>query len=188
MQPVTPQRAWEVFERADCLYDQGAVEAALDRLAAAMTEKLSGADPLMVCILNGAIIPFGRLLPRLPFPLQTDYVHATRYKGGLRGGELHWSAGPSVSPEGRVVVLVDDILDEGGTLAAIEAHYRQAGAKAVYKAVLVSKQRSRTIPVTVDFLGLEVPDRYVFGYGMDYKNYLRNAPGIYAVAAADDAA
>jgi hypoxanthine phosphoribosyltransferase len=78
------------------------------------------------------------------------------------------------------VLLVDDILDEGATLAAIEQRFREEGATAVYKAVLIIKDRSRTHEINVDFTGLEVPDRYVFGYGMDYKGYLRNAPGIYA--------
>ena len=85
-----------------------------------------------------------------------------------------------VSPRGRAVLLIDDILDEGATLAGIEARYRAEGAREVQKAVLVVKQRPRTHEVKVEYTGLEVPDRYVFGYGMDYKGYLRNAPGIYA--------
>lgn len=151
-------------------------------MAASITGLLGKRDPLMVCIMNGGVVPFSRLLLRLSFPLQTDYVHATRYRGALSGGDLHWIAGPSVSPEDRVVVLVDDILDEGMTLAAIEERYRSWGAKVVHKAVLVQKDRVRSVPISADFVGVEVPDRYVFGYGMDYKGYLRNAPGIYAVA------
>jgi len=179
---VTAQEAWRVFERADCLHDQTTVEAAIARMADEMTVAFCAADPLMVCIMNGGVVPFSRLLLHMAFPLQTDYVHATRYRGALSGGELHWIAGPAVTPENRVVVLIDDILDEGATLAAIEARYRDWGAKSVHKAVLVQKDRARTVPITADFAGVTVPDRYVFGYGMDYKGYLRNAPGIYAVA------
>lgn len=179
---ISPQQAWEVLRSADRLYAPDAVEAALERMAAAITAKLAAANPLLVCIMTGGVVPFGKLLPRLQFPLEIDYVHATRYGDKLRGGDLHWRVGPGQDPRGRVILLIDDILDEGDTLAAIEARYRADGARDVYKAVLVVKDRVRVSNVSVEFKGLDVPDRYVFGYGMDYKGYLRNAPGIYAEA------
>lgn len=169
------------MQRADCLYRQAQVEAALTSMAAAITRELAQSDPLVICVMNGGLVPFGRLLPQLQFPLQIDYTHATRYGGKLSGGELQWLVSPSQSLRGRTVLLVDDILDEGTTLTAIETRFRAEGAHKVYKAVLVNKQRQRAQPVSVEFAGLTVPDRYVFGYGMDYKGYLRNAPGIYAV-------
>jgi len=184
---VTAEQAWEVFRQADCLHDEAEVEQALDRMASDITRKLGTSQPLVVCLMNGGAVPFGRLLTRLRFPLQVDYVHATRYGSRLKGGELDWIAGPFVAAQGRTVLLVDDILDEGATLAAIEARYRADGARDVQKAVLVNKQRPRKIPVTAEFVGLDIPDRYVFGYGMDYKGWLRNAPGIYAVAAVHEA-
>lgn len=153
-------------------------------MAREITQRLAAANPLLVCIMTGGVVLFGKLLPRLQFPFEIDYVHATRYGRQLQGGQLHWHVGPSESPAGRVVVLVDDILDEGMTLAGIEARYRAEGASAVLKAALVVKHRPRAVDISADFIGLEVPDRYVFGYGMDYKGYLRNAPGIYAEAEA----
>lgn len=186
MDAVTPQQAWTVFQSADRLYSQAQVEAAIDTLARAANDSLRDKNPLVVCIMNGGVVFFGKLLPQLAFPLQLDYIHATRYGARLKGGELHWVAEPHVSARDRCVLLVDDILDEGTTLAAIEAHYRDAGASEIYKAVLVEKERQRSVDIQVDFTGLMVPDRYVFGFGMDYKGYLRNAPGIYAVAEAHD--
>jgi len=180
---VTAEQAWEVFRSADCLFDESSVEKALDRIAIDVTARIGRQSPLIVCLMNGGAVPFGRLLTRLQFPLQVDYVHATRYGGRLKGGELEWIAGPFVSPVGRTVLLVDDILDEGTTLAAIEARYRADGAADVSKAVLVQKDRPRNVPISAEFVGLIIPDRYVFGYGMDYKGWLRNAPGIYAVSA-----
>ena len=153
-------------------------------MASGISQKLSGTDPLVICVMTGGVVPFGLLLPKLQFPLQIDYVHATRYGKKLHGGQLQWVSGPHQEIHERTVLLIDDILDEGATLAGIEARYRAEGAREVYKAVLVMKDRVRTHDVTVDFVGLEVPDRYVFGYGMDYKGYLRNAPGIYAEAEA----
>lgn len=182
MSTITATQAWEVFQRADCLYPVPAVEQALDVMAARITDAIAGTDPLIVCVMTGGTVPFGKLLPRLQFPLQIDYVHATRYGKQLTGSQLQWISGPHADPHGRTVLLVDDILDEGATLAGIEARYVADGASRVLKACLVVKQRKRTHDVKVEFTGVEVPDRYVFGYGMDYKGYLRNVPGIYAEA------
>lgn len=182
MSTINAQQAWQVLQQADCLYKPPQVEAALDTMAAAIVRELAGLDPLLVCIMTGGVVPFGKLLPRLQFPFQIDYVHATRYGNRLHGETLEWISGPHKHPKGRIVLLVDDILDEGTTLAAIEERYRRDGAAALYKAVLVVKERARRHDVKVEFSGLRVPDRYIFGYGMDYKGYLRNAPGIFAEA------
>lgn len=181
MNHVTPQHAWQVLQTADCLYTAAQVETALDAMARAIADTLKDSNPLLVCLMNGGVVPFGKLLTRLNFPLQVDYVHATRYREKLQGSDLEWRAGPFVSAHNRTVLLVDDILDSGETLAATEKFYLGQGAKRVYKAVLTVKNRARSVAISADFIGLEVPDRYVFGYGMDYKGYLRNAPGIYAL-------
>lgn len=180
MEHITAEQAWQVLKKSERIYSVAEVEAALDEIAAAITADLHASDPLIVCVMNGGLVPLGMLLPKLAFPLQVDYVHATRYGPHLDGRELQWISGPCQPFEGRVVLLVDDILDEGKTLAAIEQRYLAEGAAKVYKAVLVVKQREREIDIAVEYSGLDVPDRYVFGYGMDYKGYLRNAPGIYA--------
>ncbi|MGD8547730.1 MAG: hypoxanthine-guanine phosphoribosyltransferase [Thiohalophilus sp.] len=171
----------QTLAEADCLYDQQQVEAALDKMAAGITQVLYNRDPLVLCVLTGAIIPAGHLLTRMSFPMQIDYIHATRYAGDTRGGELSWQVRPSHSLKDRNILVVDDILDEGITLAAILEHCRQEGAAEVYSAVLIEKQHDRKNGLQADFVGLRTEDRYLFGYGMDYKGYLRNAPGIYAV-------
>ncbi len=178
---ITAEQALAVYRAAECLHDAAAVDAAVDRLAAAISDALRDANPLVIAVLHGGLIPAGLLLPRLDFPLQVDYLHATRYRGETRGGELHWRAHPHVTLEGRTVLLVDDIYDEGHTLAAIHRYCVDAGAVRVWGAVLVDKRHDRKADYRPEFTGLEVPDRYVFGYGMDYKDYLRNAPGIFAV-------
>jgi hypoxanthine phosphoribosyltransferase len=169
-----------VYTEADCLYTQPQVEAALDRLAGEITTRLSNHNPLLLCCMVGGIIPCGCLLPRLNFPLQLDYVHVTRYQGAIEGGPLRWLRKPMIPLRNRVVLVVDDILDEGHTLAAILEYCRGEGAIA-YSAVLVDKLRDRKHGSLADFVGLRTDNRYLFGYGMDYKEYLRNAPGIYAV-------
>lgn len=176
------QEIHDVYRRAERIYSQQDVAAAYDRLAGAITKRLADSNPLVVAVMVGGLIPAGQLLPRLDFPLQMDYLHATRYHGDTQGGELQWLVRPSLSLQGRAVLLIDDILDEGVTLAAICAACRQAGAREVYTAVLLNKLHRRKSGLEADFVGLDVEDRYVFGCGMDYKDYLRNAPGIYAVA------
>ena len=131
----------------------------------------------------------GNLLPRLDFPLEVDYVHATRYRGEIRGGDIHWKVKPSVNLQNRTVLIVDDILDGGITLAAIVNEIKKMGAAEVHTAVLVDKHNKRVpegLP-NADFVGLQVDDHYIFGYGMDYKEYLRNAPGIFIVSPEHDA-
>lgn len=181
MSSITSEEARAVFERADRLYDREDVEQALDYLATQLNEHLAGSDPLVLCVMQGGLIPGGLLLPRLGFPLQMDYIHATRYRGDTRGGKLNWIVRPSSPLQDKVVLLIDDIHDEGLTLDAIARDCRAAGAAAVYSAVLVNKIHDRKHGLRADFSGLDVPDRYVFGYGMDYKGYLRNVPGIYAL-------
>lgn len=180
--PETADAAERVRETAECLFGKPEVEAAIDRLAGEINAVLGDTELLVVCVLTGGLVPVGQLLPRLRSPLQLDFVHATRYRGQTTGGAIHWFVKPRSDLKGRAVLLIDDILDEGLTLAAIQDYCRGNGAREVYTAVLVEKQHHRKHPdVQVDFIGLKVDDRYVFGYGMDYNEYLRNAPGIFAV-------
>ncbi|MFZ5594374.1 MAG: hypoxanthine-guanine phosphoribosyltransferase [Pseudomonadota bacterium] len=182
MKQDTLQEAKAVYAKADRLWSLKEIEAALDCMAADITATLADKNPLVLCVMNGGLIPAGGLLPRLDFPLQLDYIHATRYRGATQGGVLHWVVKPSHSLEDRVVLLIDDILDEGVTLAAVIDYCKAEGASEVYSAVLVEKLHDRKNGLQATFKGLDVEDRYVFGYGMDYKGYYRNAPGIYAVA------
>ncbi len=180
---ITPDEAWRVLETADRLYDRSDVEAALDRLALQIEERVGDRDPLLLCVMTGGLVPAAELFTRLRFPVQLDYLHATRYRGGTRGSDLKWICAPSQPLKDRTVLVVDDILDEGLTLAAILDYCREQGARAVYSVVLVEKLHDRRVgDLRADFVGLEVEDRYVFGYGMDYHGYLRNLRGIYAVA------
>jgi hypoxanthine phosphoribosyltransferase len=181
MSSITAEQALAVLREAELLCPPEQIEAALDRLAVAITARLEGRDPLVLMVMNGAFVTAARLLSRLRFPLRVGYLHATRYRSGTRGGEINWIAPPRPAVTGQVVLVVDDIYDEGDTLKAILDEVRQQGAAAVCSAVLVNKRHDRKVPgLTVDFVGLEVPDRYVFGCGMDYKEYWRQLPVIYA--------
>ncbi len=179
-----PEKIKAVYERATCLYTPTQIEAALDKMANEIHQQLHDKNPIILCVMIGGMIPMANLLLRLDFPLEVDYVHATRYRGEISGGELHWKVRPSVELSDRTVLVVDDILDGGVTLAAILAEIKTMGAKEVYSAVLVDKHHKRVENGLehADFVGLEIEDHYIFGYGMDYNEYLRNAPGIFVVA------
>ena len=170
-------------EEADCLADAATVEAALDRMAAEISARLADANPLVYAVMNGGLILAGRILPRLPFPLEVAYLHATRYGHALQGTLLDWRVRPTQDLRGRTVLVLDDILDEGHTLKAIIEHLKDEGAAEVLSAVLVHKLHDRKAypGMRADFSGLDIADRFLFGCGMDYKGYWRNAPGIYAV-------
>lgn len=179
---LAPSEIEAIRRNAVCLHGPEAVQAALDRMAVEITAVLADRLPVVLCVLTGGIIPTGHLLTRLSFPLETDYLHATRYRGETRGSDVHWISEPGISLAGRTVLIVDDILDEGNTLADVISHCKGAGASEVFSAVLIEKQHNRNFAGTkADFTGLQVDDRYVFGFGMDYRGYLRNLNGIYAI-------
>lgn len=172
-----------VLKNAECLYSLDEINQALDRMAHDITKKIQHETPLILCVMTGALITTGHLVTRLHFPLEIDYIHATRYRGTNRGGDLHWLVEPRTSLKDRTVLIVDDIMDGGLTLAAIIDYCKQANAKAVHTAVMVSKNRKREPGVNFepDFVGVTTEDKYLFGFGLDYEEYLRNIPGIYAV-------
>jgi hypoxanthine phosphoribosyltransferase len=176
-----------ILENATCLYSFDEVNEALDRMAKNITHTLKETNPLILCVMTGALITTGHLVTRLHFPLEIDYIHVTRYRGTTRGGDLHWMVEPRKDLKDRTILIVDDIMDGGLTLAAIIDYCKQANAKAIYSAVMVSKNRVREPGVHFEpnFVGVTTEDHYLFGFGLDYEEYLRNVPGIYAVVDQD---
>ncbi len=175
-------QAWAVLETADLLHSEAVIAQAIDRVAREVVEKLREAEPLVLAVMGGGVVFAGQLLPRLRFPLEFDFIHVTRYRGATTGGNVHWPVAPHVPLRGRTVLVVDDILDEGRTLAAVRERFLADGVHAFYSAVLCEKTLPQEKPVRADFVGVTVPDRYVFGCGMDVNGAWRNLPGIYAVA------
>jgi hypoxanthine phosphoribosyltransferase len=180
---IDVKTAQAVHGRAKQLYTRERVEQAIDIMAEQITEVLQDRNPLLLTVMQGGVVLTGGLLTRLTFPLQIDYLHVTRYHSKTTGSMLEWIVRPLAVLKNRVVLIVDDILDGGITLAEIVKTVRQAGAEKVYSAVLLDKKNVRSPEglAHADFTGLSIDNHYVFGYGMDYHEYLRNATGIYAV-------
>jgi hypoxanthine phosphoribosyltransferase len=175
------QEAKAILAGAETIHSAETVSAAVTRVAAQITEKLGESNPLVLCVMSGGVPFAGQLLMQLRFPLDFDYMHVTRYGQETSGGALSWRASPRTPVEGRTVLIVDDILDEGFTLAAIVERMRELGVAACYTAVATDKLNGKTKPLKADFVALTVPDRFVFGYGMDVRGKWRNLPAIYAV-------
>jgi hypoxanthine phosphoribosyltransferase len=176
-----PAAAWRFLENSDPVASAQEVEGAVARLAQEISAQLGRSYPLILIVMGGAVVFAGQLLPRLRFPLDFDYVHATRYGSATEGARIEWRVAPPAGVKGRAVLVLDDILDGGQTMLAIREKLLALGAASVQCAVLVEKKRSRAKPIRADFVGLAIPDRFVFGCGMDAKGYWRNLPEIRAM-------
>lgn len=172
----------DALKTAELIHDRAKLEASIAGMGRDIDAALAGEVPLYLSVMHGGLIFSGALALAVSTDLEFDYVHATRYRGATQGGELHWLRKPAASLAGRTVFLADDILDEGYTLRAIRDWCIGEGARRVLIAVLCQKHHDRTAPgIRADFCGVEVPDRYVFGFGMDFHEQGRNLPAIYAL-------
>jgi hypoxanthine phosphoribosyltransferase len=172
----------DALTNAELLHERGELEAVIADMGRRIDVALDGERAVFLTVMNGALIFAGQLALAIRTDLEFDYVHATRYRGATSGSDLHWLREPLVPLAGRAVLLVDDILDEGHTLKAVRDDCYQRGAKHVLIASLCTKRHDRLVEgIASDFNGIELPDRYVFGYGMDYHEQGRNLPGIYAL-------
>ncbi|MAA74236.1 MAG: hypoxanthine-guanine phosphoribosyltransferase [Salinisphaeraceae bacterium] len=182
-QPSNPGvEAKAVLDEADLVISEADLTRMYDRMAKEIHQDLAELDPVVLCVMMGGFVVAAELLRRLRFPFTFDYLHATRYRGETQGGELVWKVSPGIVLEGRHVLVIDDILDEGHTLDAILRAIEGQGAASVRSAILLRKQHDRRErEFKVDYLGGDVEDRYVFGAGMDYRGYYRQLPAVYAL-------
>ena len=173
-----PSSAWAFLQNSDLVSSAEEVQSAIERVAAEIQARLAGAYPLVLVVMGGAVVFAGQLLPLLRFPIDFDYIHATRYGAGTSGGGVDWRVAPPDGVRGRSVLVLDDILDGGQTMRAIRDELLGRGAASFHCAVLVEKTLARAKPIRADFVGLRIPDRFVFGCGMDAKGFWRNLPEI----------
>lgn len=175
--------AIEVRREGFQIASEADVSAALQRMASEATAVLAHENPIVLAVMQGGAFTAVELCRRFDFPHEFDFIHVTRYEQSLTGGELSWRTFPNLELSGRMVLLVDDILDQGVTLAALYQELIRSGVSQLYSAVLVSKNLERSGKrINVDFVGMEVEDAYVFGCGMDYKGYWRGLRELYSVS------
>lgn len=170
-----------ILAQSELLYSMHDINQAMDQLAHHLFKEYADKNPLMLCVMNGAVMTAGHLLPRLTFKMELDYIHASRYGDKTVGGDLLWRAEPNTEINNRHVVLIEDIYDEGITVTALRDYCTHAGALSVRCVTLLDKQRDQKVGPPPEYVGLTVPDRYVFGFGLDVEGYWRNLPAIYAL-------
>lgn len=189
MQEFHHNRARDLIKNAELLFDQDAVQASITRMADVLNTRFNAADskefPLVLGVMGGAVVFTGNLLPRLSFPLEFDYIHVSRYGDDDKGGEVVWKVIPRSNVAGRTVIVLDDILDEGETLAHVKQRLLDMGAAEVILAVFADKAIGKKKPVQADIVGLVIPNRFVVGFGMDAYGYWRNLPGLWAIKPED---
>ncbi|QIK81779.1 hypoxanthine-guanine phosphoribosyltransferase [Lysobacter sp. HDW10] len=178
----------DALARADVIHDAASISDAVKSMAIDIADEYrdDAQAPLFVTVMNGGM-PFAADLAMAlgdeGLDVEFDYLHATRYRGETSGGSrLAWLHRPNTPLRDRRVLLVDDILDEGHTMLAVKRWCEDQGAADVLIAVAAIKVHDRCVEgIDADFVGLEVPDAYVFGYGMDYHEQGRNLRAIFAL-------
>jgi hypoxanthine phosphoribosyltransferase len=189
MQDFHYTRARALLANAEEIVSADQVQAAVRHVADVLNQRFdkdeAGEFPLVLGVMGGAVVFTGHLLPQLTFPLEFDYIHVTRYGDLDRGGEVVWKVIPRQDVKGRTIIIVDDILDEGETLAHVKQRLLDMGAAEVILAVFADKELSKVKPVYADIVGLTVPNQFVVGFGMDAHGYWRNLPGLWVIRDAD---
>ncbi|MDQ1815115.1 hypoxanthine-guanine phosphoribosyltransferase [Massilia sp. CCM 9210] len=189
MQEFHTARARALLDNAEEIFDAAAVQAAVRQVADKLNSRFGQPDnaafPLVLGVMGGAVVFTGSLLPQLRFPLEFDYIHVSRYGDDDQGGNVVWKVIPRPSVAGRIIIVLDDILDEGETLAHVKQRLLDMGAAEVVITVFADKALKRSKPIKADIVGLSIPDKFVVGFGMDVYGYWRNLPGLWAIRAED---
>lgn len=189
MQDFHHARARALLEHAEPIASAEQVQTAVHRVAEELNRRFGKPEdqafPLVLGVMGGAVVFTGNVLPQLDFPLEFDYIHVTRYGDEDQGGKVVWKVIPRQSVEGKTIIVLDDILDEGETLAQVKERLLGMGAKEVIVAVFADKDIGRNKPIEADIVGLTIPNRFVVGFGMDVYGYWRNLPGLWAISPED---
>jgi len=170
-----------LINKSSVLYSEVEIKNAIHNIANQTNRSINANELYVLCVMNGALIFAGQLLPQLKKNIQYHYIHATRYENSLTGDSIRWLVKPPKDIEGKTVLILDDILDEGITLNEIVSMCRTMNAKEIYTAVLFDKEIAKDKSYSSDFIGLKVPNRFVFGYGLDCRGLGRNLPHLYAL-------
>ena len=198
MVTLSQQQLQTIKDNAELVYSASQIKTAVEKIGFQLAARITGKNPILLCVMNGGLTLSADLMRRMDCDIRFDYLQVARYRDKTTGGSLHWLKEPALSLENQTVVIIDDIYDEGYTMAELVSYCQTHGASEVISVALVLKNKTTRPPPDSrhtdsrhtdnrhtagrpDVYGLQVDDRYVFGYGMDYKGYLRNMPAIYAV-------
>jgi hypoxanthine phosphoribosyltransferase len=189
MQAFHVDRARKLLHNAEEIFDAQEVQQAVAGVAEKLNQRFDRPEddtfPLVLGVMGGAVVFVGQVLPQLRFPLEFDYIHVSRYGDDDQGGRVVWKVIPRPNVAGRTIIVLDDILDEGETLAHVKQRLLDMGAAEVIIAVFADKALKQAKPVKADIVGLSIPNKFVVGFGMDVYGYWRNLPGLWAIRQED---
>jgi hypoxanthine phosphoribosyltransferase len=171
----------QILQQSSLIYSALEMADAMDDVAEQINSSLGSSPVVMICVMSGGLYFSGQMLARLNMPVELDYVQANRYQKELSGGELVWTKLPSLDLTGKIVILLDDILDEGLTLHGVYHKCLELGASKVVTVVLADKLNGYAKPIKADYSCVTVPNQFVFGCGMDAYGWWRNLPEIRAL-------
>lgn len=164
------------------MIDGDALEQGIAAVAGRLTSAYQGRSPLVVCVLNGAAMFHAELVLRMPIPVELDYIRVASYGDRMdSSGSVNFTAEGSTQIEGRNVILVEDIVDTGMTVRKLRSYYRDHGARSVEVAALLYKREADRFGEAPEYFAFEIPNRFVIGFGLDYRQQGRNLPAIYAL-------
>ncbi|MDP9254610.1 MAG: hypoxanthine phosphoribosyltransferase [Verrucomicrobiota bacterium] len=159
------------------LFDEATIFRRLDELAEQISADYRDRELTVIAVLNGSIIFMADLLRRIPLPLKLDCLSVASYRGGTKStGEVIFKQVAPPDIEGRHILILDDILDSGLTLAAIREKLETANPLSLCVCVLLRKRKIRARSIEADYVGFEIEDEFVVGYGLDYMERYRNLP------------
>ncbi len=182
MQNKFLQDVLHVREQAELLITENEIHEAINHVASQIKNEIGDTVPLFLCVMKGGLMFTSELAKKINSAIELDYVHVDRYRDKTHGGSIHWHKKPDTNLKGRVVILVDDIFDEGYTMQELIAYCKNKGACKILSAVLLKKElKDKHTSYQPDFVGMNVEDRFVIGWGMDYKGFWRNLTDIYAI-------
>lgn len=173
--PGAVPKAW-AGDIETVLLDQGQIQARVRELAALIEADYRDRDLTIVSLLNGTVMFIADLVRHLSIPLRLDFMGASSYSSGSEPGELVFTHNLKLDVAGREVLLVDDILDTGATLARAREKLRSLGAMNIRLCVFLDKKERRATPIEADYVGFVVPDAFVVGYGLDFEERYRHLP------------
>jgi len=157
--------------------------AAVKSVADDINRDLAGANPLFICVLNGAFMFAGDLMKNINIPCEITFIKLSSYEGLYTTGTVKEIIGLNESVVGRNVVVVEDIVDTGITMERILSSLRAKGASDIHIATFLQKPDALQRDIKIDYIAMKIPNDFIVGYGLDYDGYGRNLKDIYTVVA-----
>jgi hypoxanthine phosphoribosyltransferase len=158
------------------------IQSKIDLLSSRIKADVEGKNPLFITVLNGAFIFAADLIRRFQFPLEVAFIRVASYSGTSSSGKVREVIGLDMDITGRIVVIVEDIIDSGITMEYLIGMMKELGAKEVRIATFLFKPGAFQKDYKIDYVGMEIPNDFIVGYGLDYDGYGRNYPDIYKIS------